>query len=757
MKTLFGYTDKITVRPGETIDFKVSADSDQPYTADLVRVINGDAYSSAANFQIEELPSEFAGSYTALQKEVPRGSYAKIPDLPSLDDKCPFLLKLWVYATTPGKGVQYLVSRWDKATESGWALIIDNAGCLAYTQGNEACPPSTVSSGYQIPKDRWLQVTLTISPQQGKLNFAAHALEDREQQTNPIKPYFSHHQIASAAHQQKGALTLGAGLLPPNDIPYACFNGRISRVSICEGYFDEAELVGRISQHAENSLHKETIANWDFSIGIGTTTLYDVSPNKCHGELVNLPLRAVKGPFWDGSEYCWRHKPEHYDAVHFHDDDLYDCCWETDFTFTVPKTMRSGIYSARLRQGNNEEYIAFFVAAPKGKPQSNVALMLPTCNYLAYANENLRDDMAEKMASLFGDIEVDELKPHLMQQIVADPEYHASMANNTKFGKSLYQLHTDGSPIHFSSWLRPILNMKPKSNLWSLSADTLIAAFLEEKKIDFDIITDDLLHSEGTNLLKQYRVIITGNHPEYPSTQMLDAMEQYQAEGGRFVYLGGNGFYWRSAFHKTLPGVIEIRRCRGGTCAWESEVGEYYHEFTGEHGGIWKDLGRPPQQLFGVGFISQGFQKSSGYRLQADAQDERATFIMQGITDELIGDFGCMGGGAAGEEIDRVDYNLGTPRHTLVIAKSEPHTPDYLMVKEEMAASMPPEITSQNVYSNVVFFETEAGGAVFSVGSMTWCGSLSHNGYDNNIAKMTENVLNRFCSPEPFFIPNVSK
>ena len=50
----------------------------------------------------------------------------------------------------------------------------------------------------------------------------------------------------------------------------------------------------------------------------------------------------------------------------------------------------------------------------------------------------------------------------------------------------------------------------------------------------------------------------------------------------------------------------------------------------------------------------------------------------------------------------------------------------------------------------MAFFETGRGGAVFSVGSITYCGSLSHNGYDNNISRITWNVLDRFLNPAPF-------
>ena len=30
---------------------------------------------------------------------------------------------------------------------------------------------------------------------------------------------------------------------------------------------------------------------------------------------------------------------------------------------------------------------------------------------------------------------------------------------------------------------------------------------------------------------------------------MLDALQAYLDRGGRLMYLGGNGFYWRIAFH----------------------------------------------------------------------------------------------------------------------------------------------------------------------------------------------------------------
>ena len=49
----------------------------------------------------------------------------------------------------------------------------------------------------------------------------------------------------------------------------------------------------------------------------------------------------------------------------------------------------------------------------------------------------------------------------------------------------------------------------------------------------------------------------------------------------------------------------------------------------------------------------------------------------------------------------------------------------------------------------MVFFETPDGGGVFSVSSISYAGSLAHNGYNNNISRITENVLRRFLDPKP--------
>jgi N,N-dimethylformamidase len=164
--------------------------------------------------------------------------------------------------------------------------------------------------------------------------------------------------------------------------------------------------------------------------------------------------------------------------------------------------------------------------------------------------------------------------------------------------------------------------------------------------------------------------------------------------------------------------------------------------FTGERGGLWRNRGRAPQKLFGVGFTTEGMDRSSGYEVLSDFADPRAVFITEGLRDAtVLGEHGLVGGGAAGHECDRYDLTLGTGRHSdnYPIAAEDIYFPfdgvggtDHFQVR-----------------AGIVYFTTRGGGAVFSTGSVAWTGSLAYNGYDNDVARITGNVLARFTDPQP--------
>ena len=101
--------------------------------------------------------------------------------------------------------------------------------------------------------------------------------------------------------------------------------------------------------------------------------------------------------------------------------------------------------------------------------------------------------------------------------------------------------------------------------------------------------------------------------------------------------------------------------------------------------------------------------------------------------------------------MDASDHSLGTPLHTLVVARAFGHTSQVRVALEEMVfhhQAMHGEETDK-VSAELLFFECGEGGGVFTTGSIAWCSGLSVNGYDNNVSRITGNVLARFADPEP--------
>ena len=217
-------------------------------------------------------------------------------------------------------------------------------------------------------------------------------------------------------------------------------------------------------------------------------------------------------------------------------------------------------------------------------------------------------------------------------------------------------------------------------------------------------------------IIKDYKVLITSSHPEYHSTKCWDTIYNYQLSGGNLIYLGGNGWYWRIVWHNKFPGIIEVRRAEDGVRSWEAEPGEYYHSFNGEYGGLWRRLGRAPNKLLGIGFSGQGFDVSSYYRRTKQSYLKEVDFIFKDIKEDILGDFGLVGGGAAGLELDRYDQSLGSPKNCYVLATSENHSDLYLGVTEEIGVNMPNQSGSQNpnVKADLVYFKKNSGSKKFN-------------------------------------------
>jgi N,N-dimethylformamidase len=280
------------------------------------------------------------------------------------------------------------------------------------------------------------------------------------------------------------------------------------------------------------------------------------------------------------------------------------------------------------------------------------------------------------------------------------------------------------------------------------SADLHLLRWLRRKGFAYDVLTDSDLNS-NPNAVSGYRVVVTGSHPEYWTRPMLDGIADYLANDGRLMYLGGNGFYWVTSVDPERPHIIEVRRGNAGSRNWTSSPGECFHSTSGELGGLWRHRGHPPQQLVGVGMAAIGCRTGAPYVRQPASYEREVAFIFDGVEDELIGDFGLALGGAAGDEIDRVDFDLGTPAATRILASSQGRQDDsYWRCIEDISESAPGfnGPADEKVRADLVYVPSD-NGAVFAVGSINWVLSLSHNDDDNSVSRVTENVLREFARP----------
>ena len=713
---LIAYTDRWSVRAGGRIAVKVSCNSAN-YHADLVRIRSADPNPAGPGMLFEDVPAAFEGSYPGRSQQIHGGSHGVVP-LAALPRDWTLSVRVqpWLLDGRPQAVLSWIGGKglWLYATAAGAELRVGEAVC-------RVTAPMLERRWYELRvicargSLRLLQIPLTMD---WGVNGGGEA------------------QLSATADPSTTMVLAGAPV-GAGPICRDHLNGRLEHPLLLRGVVDPAKPVEPADVPAS-----ALIAWWDFSLDIPTQAISDRGPHGLHGALVNLPTRAVRGASWRGDVLRWSEAPDQYAAVHFHQDDLYDCAWDTDFVFDVPADLPSGVYGIRIKSGTEQDIVPLFVLPPPGTATAKVALLFPTYTYQVYANFE-RDNFDNSFRARRAEWGV----------------YPHHPAEHKELGLSTYNWHADGSGVAFSSLRRPVLTFRPGqmayvdrkgSGLRHFPADMHLALWLDKMGIAWDAITDHDLECEGVSLLSRYRCVLTGTHPEYQSPATLDSLRDWLAEGGRLVYLGGNGFYWRVAASSAVPDTLELRRSEGGTRAWAADPGEYYHAFDGGYGGLWRRQGRSPQRLVGVGFTAQGRFEGSHYRRTEDSYAADLAWIFAGVDADCIGGFGFSGGGAAGFELDRADPMLGTPPNVRLLARSEGHQAHFGVTLEDLlvptAYALPTNMPDPLIRSDMVYFETTRGGAVFSVGSITFCGSLPWNDFDNQISILLRNVVTRFMA-----------
>ncbi len=117
-----GYSDKYSVHPGEEVKFFVNSEKNETYEAQLVRLIHGDTNPEGPGYKEEEISASCNGSYQGKNQVIHGGSYVFIPQHENLNVES-FTLQAYIFPTTPDKGRQGIITKWNETEKTGLWFI----------------------------------------------------------------------------------------------------------------------------------------------------------------------------------------------------------------------------------------------------------------------------------------------------------------------------------------------------------------------------------------------------------------------------------------------------------------------------------------------------------------------------------------------------------------------------------------------------------------------------------------------------------
>ncbi len=277
---LTGYAERISVRAGEKIAFKVSSVGPGPYHAMLVRIVRGDPSPAGPPAKIEDESELFDGRFASREQRAWPGSYALIEGAKDVKLPGALAVEALIWPTLPDDGPQTVVSRRDPATGAGFALVLTPDG-MALESGT-----TRVVTGKKLRSRAWYRVWASADPATGMLRVGqqplrrAFAIDDEGEASKTG---------ASLALDVPQPVMIGAEAALDRPARH-CFNGKIEAPGIAG------------------------VAAWDFARRMDGLEVEDSGPNGLHGRLINLPTRAMKGAAWTGKERNWQAASHEYAA-----------------------------------------------------------------------------------------------------------------------------------------------------------------------------------------------------------------------------------------------------------------------------------------------------------------------------------------------------------------------------------------------------------------------------------------------------------
>lgn len=392
------------------------------------------------------------------------------------------------------------------------------------------------------------------------------------------------------------------------------------------------------------------------------------------------------------------------------------CRWNTVGYAAPPGIIegpeRSGLYVLWARTPSGNAYSFPWIVAP-AKPKAKVAVLASTITWNAYNNWGGRSNY----------INAD----HLPERPVVNARQDLHRYQNTQpFGTWLPK-DEDYRPLSFD---RPDPNnhffddpkdpgepSRGRTQSGLGPGEWRLYAWLEREGFDYDLYAESQLH-DGTLPLDEYKVLISAVHPEYWSRDMYRKVKEWVFErGGRYMYLGGNGLNCEIVFEDGGTAI----RCLSHLESERGEMGGKAPDGSMYESRMHRTTGESEASLLGVVCTETGIMTSAPYRV-VDASH----WVMEGTglsNGDLFGEHTMherIPGGASGHETDKRSAKW-SPKNTVLIAKGT---------------------NIDEGGSEITLHEPDnGGGAVFSVGSITWVPALL---VDDRVSTITRNVLRRF-------------
>ena len=584
---LHGYPASHSVAAGQRLAFQFS--SDVPYRLEICRL--GTEVDNPAGDEV----MHDAGGFRARTQPIFPGSYVHI-DRRLRGVRNSLSLEAWVRPWSLER-LQGIISQEDKEDSSGFALGVGKDGYVGFYIGDGVSPDEAVVHRTEpgvLKRGQWQHVVATFDGRIKRV-FVNGVLHGEWPFPSVLRPGV--HPLRLGAMGERGATT-------------RFLDGDLAMVVIYGSALSAARIEERFRQRGlQPAAGSDDLGCWSFEEERGAV-VGDRSRHRRTGQLINHGTWMIGGPSFEPEVPRFGDYDPHRDPARGHglrlaSDDLFDCRWESTFTWNVPRTARSGLYVARARFGgleNTRQYDSTFLVrpAPRRAP-SRILVLCSTNTWRAYNG------------APFG------VWPDSLHAVIGTDGLPNSPGNPPAF--CLYRRHAAGQGTYHMGLRLPwpvagpyVLYGGPTRYSHLMRAERFLHAWLEKEGYSFDLAADDDLHRDP-ELLRRYQVVMLNGHSEYWSLPMLTGLEAFLRNGGNLAVLSGNSLFWRVSFDPEET-VMECRKVDApGDQMLPRERGESWHSDDGLRGGLLRDCGHPGWKYTGLetlGWNNQGNPRNFG-------------------------------------------------------------------------------------------------------------------------------------------------